>query len=183
MRTVLVVSLFLGASLAPAWAGEAARAGPAPEGLRVAVGDWCPPGETRPGHDCIVPPKLIQGITPDYPEIARRSRFTGKVEMEALVSEFGDVIAVEVLTPSPIFEESAVAAVKQRRYEPAYREGIPVAVRLAVTVRYGLEDSSEGPAPGTGGAELVNVGLAETRTHGSAKREDRTTEISAKSLR
>ncbi len=178
MRALLVVSLVLGASLAPAWAGETAQAGPAPEGLRVAVGDWCPPGDSpRPARDCIVPPELIHAVLPHYPEIAERSRFTGKVEMEALVSEFGDVIAVEVLTPNPIFEESALAAVKQRKYKPALREGIPVAVRLAVTVRYGLE-APKGPGPGPGSGELVNVGLAETRVHGSAKKEDRTTSAS-----
>lgn len=176
MRLFLVLSLSLAGLAAPAWAADPAQAGAAPDGLRVAVGDWCPPGES-PGSDCVVRPELIHAVTPDYPEVARRSRFTGKVDMEVVVSEFGDVIRVELLVPNPIFESSAVAAVKQRRYKPAYRDGVPVAVRVPITVRYGLEGAKDRAVLASGAvAEDVSVALEDARSFpDGGKREDRST--------
>jgi TonB family protein len=160
MRTLWILSISLGVLLVPAWAGEVGQTGPAPEGPRVVEGAWCPPGiAPASDSDCIVPPELIHAARTVYPELARRARFTGKVDVEAVVSELGDVAAVRVLKPNPVFEEAAVAAVKQRVYRPAYQHGMPVSVRFPVTVRFGLDAEERRPTGTGGGTDIVNVAI------------------------
>ena len=157
MRTLWVLSLSLGVLLVPAWAGETGETGPAPEALRVVEGTWCPPGiASASDSDCIVPPQLIHAAQAVYPELARRARFTGKVEVEAVVSELGDVAAVRVLTPNPVFQEAAMMAVKKRVYKPAYQHGMPVSVRFPVVVRFGLEgDEQRISGPGSAAEDVI----------------------------
>lgn len=47
---------------------------------------------------------------------------TGKVRVEVVVAPNGTVTSARLIGGSPVFEKSAVDAVKQWRFEPADRE-------------------------------------------------------------
>jgi protein TonB len=87
----------------------------------------------------IEPPELIEKIRPEYPEIPRRARMQGRVILQAVIGTRGDVEDVTILrSPSELFNESAVAAVRRWRYRPARQSGRPVAVYFTVVVDFTL---------------------------------------------
>ena len=75
----------------------------------------------------------------DYPEDARRHNITGDVVLEIVVrrdGSVGDVKVVEGLGGG--LSERAVQAVRQWRFSPARRMGMPVDVIVEVAVEFKL---------------------------------------------
>jgi TonB family protein len=66
--------------------------------------------------------KVIAKTAPSYPELARRMHVAGKVRLEVVVTAGGAVNAAKLVGGNPVFEKSAVEAVKQWRFEPAQKE-------------------------------------------------------------
>lgn len=83
-------------------------------------------------------PKLVTAVQPSYPELAAQARLQATVIMEALVDTTGRVKSVQVLRGAPLFDEAAIAAVKQWRYLPLLLNGVPTEFILTVTVRFNL---------------------------------------------
>ena len=84
-------------------------------------------------------PVLVKKVEPAYPDVARRARIEGKVTLQAVVQTNGDVGEVSVLaSTNPMFNESAIAAVRQWKYKPALQNGRPVAVYYTVVVKFTL---------------------------------------------
>ena len=84
-------------------------------------------------------PERIDGPNPRYPEQARKEGVNGVVEMECVIGEDGSVRDVKVVrTNADILSEAAIEAVEQWTFEPATLEGVPVAVRYIVTVKFNL---------------------------------------------
>jgi protein TonB len=80
-------------------------------------------------------------VRPVYPEIARTARLEGRVILQAVICRDGSVTEVEVLScnqPSLGFEDAAVEAVKQWRYEPATADGDTVDVYFTIMVDFEL---------------------------------------------
>jgi TonB family protein len=76
---------------------------------------------------------------PDYPPLARRTRVGGVVLLRAVITEEGEVAAIEVLgAPRPDlgFSAAAIEAVSAWRYEPGRYGGKPVAVDLTVRIEF-----------------------------------------------
>ena len=86
--------------------------------------------------------KLIQRVPPVYPILAARARIQGVVILQITVGEKGDVTEVRVLRGSPLLDDAAVAAVRQRRYAPTILDGQPVSVIATVTVDFQLRTAS-----------------------------------------
>lgn len=86
--------------------------------------------------------KLIRRVEPIYPELAKRSRVSGRVVLTITVDEEGSVADVQVLNGHPLLNDAAVAAVKQWRYSPTLLNGAPVPVIATVTVIFALRDDS-----------------------------------------
>jgi protein TonB len=85
-------------------------------------------------------------VQPEYPEDARKAKVQGKVILQALIDREGRVAEVEVLRSVPEFPslaEAAVEAVSQWRYEPAERNGKPVAVYFTIVVEFKLNGNDE----------------------------------------
>ena len=102
-----------------------------------------PPAPSRPKEPVRVggridPPKRLIHVTPIYPPIAIAARKEGTVILEALISEDGTVRDVRVLRPEPVFEQAAIAAVRQWRFSPTLLNGEPVPVVMTVTVGFTL---------------------------------------------
>lgn len=162
MTIRMVLSLILGALFAvvPVWAAPSGQATSPVEAIRPLPEEWCPDGTASDaGADCVLAPILVHAVAPAYPEIARLARVTGRVELEAIVGTTGEVVEVRVVKPNPVFTDAALEAVRQRRYRPAQRSGIPIAVAFPITVRFDLV-ATEAPRPQTGpqsGSEDISV--------------------------
>jgi periplasmic protein TonB len=96
-----------------------------------------PPKQVRVGGN-IKAPRLVRRVDPVYPELARRAHITGKVSLEALVDQEGNVRDVQVVSGTPLLVEAAVTAVRQWRYQPLFLNGEAHAFTLAVDVTFGL---------------------------------------------
>ena len=77
---------------------------------------------------------------PRYTELARRHRVEGLVILDATLDAEGRVTDVQVMRGLPMgLEQEAVTAVRRWRYSPATLHGVPVPVRITVTVTYRLQ--------------------------------------------
>jgi protein TonB len=116
-----------------------------PLGDAVPSGDLLPPPPVVPRPKdpvhvggLIRPPTKLVHVAPIYPPIALAARKEGLVILEALIGEDGIVREVRVLRPEPLFEESAVTAVRQWRFSPTLLNGEPVPIVMTVTVGFSL---------------------------------------------
>ncbi len=85
------------------------------------------------------PPKLISSEDPVYPEVARQQGLDGKVILELVIDENGSVIDARITrSDNVIFNASAIASVKKRRYTAARNNGRAVRTYKSVTIVYKL---------------------------------------------
>ena len=92
----------------------------------------------------ITPPRVIEStkVKPIYPEIGRIVGRPGRVVLQAVILRDGSVAEIEVLQVRPPglgFEEAAIEAVAQWRYEPAWQNGRPVEVYFTIVVSFDLQ--------------------------------------------
>ncbi len=88
----------------------------------------------------VTEPKEISRVRPVYPPEARAAKKGGVVVIEAVIDASGSVADAEVVRHvDPALDEAALAAVRQWRYQPATRDGKPVAVFLTVTLTFMLD--------------------------------------------
>jgi protein TonB len=100
--------------------------------------DVAPPPEAKPIRvgGMVQAPKLVTRVDPAYPELARVARTTALLVLEATVGPDGRVRDVTIIRGQPIFNEAAVAAVKQWRYQPLLLNGVPVPFIVTVTLNF-----------------------------------------------
>jgi protein TonB len=84
-------------------------------------------------------PKVVHRVSPEYPPLAQAARLQALVILEAHVDTSGRVQSVTVLRGQPLFDEAAMAAVKQWRYMPLLLNGQPTEFILTVTVNFNLK--------------------------------------------
>lgn len=138
------------------WAGrmlgeaDPAADGLIPEGGGAGVpggmpgGAWAS-GSAGPGQDGPLPvggdverPVRLAGAPPRYPELARSVRLEGEVVIGCTIDASGAVRDARVVSGPRLFHEAALEAVSRWRYAPTRLNGVPVAVRLNVVVRFTL---------------------------------------------
>lgn len=88
-------------------------------------------------------PKRVSVVQPVYPDLAVQARLQATVIIEATVNERGRVVDATVLRGVPLFNESALEAVRKWVYTPTLVNGVPTPVIMTVTVRFKL--ASGGP--------------------------------------
>ena len=88
------------------------------------------------------PPKLVKQVRPAYPELARAARISALVILEARVDAEGYVKSVTVLRGQTLFDEPAVEAVKQWRYQPLLFNGVPTGFILTVTLSFHIANAT-----------------------------------------
>ncbi len=84
----------------------------------------------------VSPPLKLYDARPAYPELALRLRVQGDVTLTCTLAPDGRVVDLHVDSGPPLLREAALEAVRQWRYRPTLVGGRPVAVLLAVTVRF-----------------------------------------------
>jgi protein TonB len=82
---------------------------------------------------------LLKATPPVYPPNARTQHISGDVKIDALIDASGTVTSTKVISGPTILHQSAMAAVKQWKYEPAQLDGKPTAMHLTVTVQFRLQ--------------------------------------------
>ena len=79
-------------------------------------------------------------IKPDYPRLARRFGKEGKVVLRLFIDEHGRLLNVEIVEKAGYgFDEAAIEAVKASAFRPAKLNGISVACKALLPVRFKLE--------------------------------------------
>jgi TonB family protein len=95
----------------------------------------------HPG-DGITPPRVIRQTKVSYTVAAMRAKIQGQVWLEAIVNTdgtVGDVKIVKSLDAVYGLDDEAVKAIKQWRFAPGTREGVPVPVRVTVEMAFSLQ--------------------------------------------
>jgi TonB family protein len=96
-----------------------------------------PPPEAFTAGDDVQRPRLVTRVDPRYPESLHRQKKSGMVVIQAIVNADGTVGPATVVRHSDReFDDSALEAVRQWRYEPAVLKGAPVRVYLTITVSF-----------------------------------------------
>jgi protein TonB len=87
----------------------------------------------------IKPPRLIYGPDPEYPTLAKMSRITGIVVVEAIIDEHGNVTGMKAISGHPLLIPAALNAVSKRKYEPTILDGdaTPIDLRVEITFHLG----------------------------------------------
>ena len=102
------------------------------------------PGDIFPLDRVDIPPTLIKRVNPKYPLQAFNMGISGTVTVNALISETGDVIRTEILKGIKGgygFEKSAETAVRQWKFRPAEKEGIPVRVWKSIDINFKMSQT------------------------------------------
>jgi periplasmic protein TonB len=86
----------------------------------------------------VKPPRLIYGPDPDYPVLAKLSRITGTVVIEAVIDERGNVTGMRAISGPPLLIPAAINAVSKRKYEPTILDGDATPIDLRVEVSFSL---------------------------------------------
>jgi TonB family protein len=92
----------------------------------------------RIGKD-VRPPKVVFQRDPEFSDSARAARFQGVVVLMLMVNKDGGPTHIRVVSPlGSGLDAKAVEAVQNWKFEPATKDGEPVAVEIAVEVSFHL---------------------------------------------
>jgi TonB family protein len=92
-----------------------------------------------PGRNGVTIPRAIHQPPPEYSEKARRKKLEGTVMLSLVVTPDGNTTDIKVTSPlGSGLDEKAIEAVRQWKFEPATKDGKPVAVKVAVEVSFHL---------------------------------------------
>jgi TonB family protein len=87
----------------------------------------------------VSPPTVISRVEPQYSEEARKARYQGTVVLEAIVRRDGTVDIQRVVRSLGFgLDENAIQALKQWRFRPGTKNGVPVDVSLNIEVNFNL---------------------------------------------
>jgi TonB family protein len=81
---------------------------------------------------------LLKSVQPIYPRKAEEAKVEGWVELDFTVTESGTVkdIAVHRASPSGVFDDAAIGALTQWRYEPVLHDAKPTEQRARIRIRF-----------------------------------------------
>lgn len=108
---------------------------------------WPDPGVARSGAG-VTAPRITRETKPNYTGDAIRARIQGIVVLECVVETDGSVGPVRVVRSlDPVYglDEAAVTTVKQWRFQPGMKEGVPVRVAITVQMSFTLRGGPGAP--------------------------------------
>jgi TonB family protein len=125
------------------------------------------PDDPEPGDPEIPPPPatedrdpvLLANATPDYPQSARDQGIQGDVIVLIELRDDGTVASAELVqAPHELLAWPSLEAARQLLFEPAIRDGQPVAVQLHYRFRFdlGTADETGQPVPGSLHARVLD---------------------------
>ena len=88
------------------------------------------------GHG-VKPPRRISGSEPEYDDRSRKEKTSGTVVLSLIVTKDGRAADIKVVTSlTSRLDEQAIKAVSKWMFEPATKDGEPVAVRISVETTF-----------------------------------------------
>lgn len=103
-------------------------------------------GTVYPLSQLDVKPKPRFQSAPKYPDLERIAGLTGEAVIEFIVQPDGEVGEARALKSTrKSFEESALAAVQQWKFEPGQKGGAAVGVRLQVPIVFNISNDANEP--------------------------------------
>jgi TonB family protein len=119
------------------------------EGRRGEKSEWrvftwdAPPPPAPPavtGANGVTMPRAVYSPSPPYPDSARKSKLVGNVLVQVTVGADGLVKDAKVLRSlSEDLDRAALATVKVWRFEPALKDGLPVATFANIEISFNLK--------------------------------------------
>jgi protein TonB len=100
-----------------------------------------PPPPQQPIHTGgqIKDPVRVKNVDPVYPQIAKLSKTSGIVMIEATISTTGKVVDAKIIKSVPLLDEAALTAVRQWEYTPTLLNNMPVPIIMTITVIFTLK--------------------------------------------
>lgn len=84
-----------------------------------------------------VPPKVLEGLRPEYPELEANRREKGFVSIICTIDTRGRLVDFEIETATgPAFAYEAARAIAKWKFAPAMRDGHPVPGKLRVPMHF-----------------------------------------------
>jgi D-alanyl-D-alanine dipeptidase len=101
-------------------------------------------------------PKVLKRVEPSFTDEARKNKYVGVVLLDLVVDADGDPTDITVSRRLGMgLDESAVEAARQWKFIPGTRNGVPVAVQVAMEINFHLYEKN--PSPDTGTKENQSV--------------------------
>lgn len=107
-----------------------------------APGSSSPAGATREANAVVAMTlQRVHSVSPQFPEFARERDLSGYVDLEFTVLSDGSVTNVTVVKSQPahVFDQSAMDAVRQWRYLPLVRNGVPTEQHARVRLNFAYQ--------------------------------------------
>jgi TonB family protein len=98
-----------------------------------------PPSRVYKIGNGVTPPRVIRQSDPEFSEKARRAHFQGTCILGLIVGEDGMPRSIKIIRPLGMgLDEKAIETVRAWKFEPASKDGKPVAVEIAIEVDFHL---------------------------------------------
>ena len=108
-------------------------------GVGPGIGGGYGGGLFRPGVGGVTAPRAIYKPDPEYSTEARQAKYQGTVVLSMIVDASGRPREIQVARSLGMgLDEKAVEAVRQWRFDPAMKDGKPVAVSVSIEVAFRL---------------------------------------------
>jgi len=104
--------------------------------------EWHAPDLYEEGDEGLTSPVLVKQTPPNYTTEAMRAFIQGEVRMDCIVEIDGTIRSVRIrhsINPGGLDDE-AVKTVRQWRFKPALKDGVPVRMRVAVVMSFSLRE-------------------------------------------
>jgi len=87
----------------------------------------------------VTAPIPIYEPDPPYSEEARKAKYSGVVVVKAIVDAQGNVLEPQIVKALGLgLDEKALETVRQWKFKPGLRNGVPVAVRIDIEITFRL---------------------------------------------
>jgi len=91
------------------------------------------------GEDGVTAPRLVEKVEPTYTEEAEEAEIEGLIRLSIEVHPDGRAHNIQVVESlDPGLDRKAIEAVEQWRFEPAEKDGVPVAVGATIELQLRL---------------------------------------------
>ncbi len=105
--------------------------------------------QEEPDAPVVVPPRIASFVEAEYPTAAREAGLEATVDLELVVDSDGTVSEATVVGPAGHgFDDAALAAARLFRFEPATRDGRPIAARIRYRYVFELREEVRQRPPG-----------------------------------
>jgi TonB family protein len=89
-------------------------------------------------------PEMIESVTPEYPELAKKTGIVGKVFVKVLVDKEGSPKRAVVLkSENEILNQASIDAAMKTKFSPAMQKGEPIAIWIVLPYKFALADKKD----------------------------------------